>query len=308
MHPYVTVIGGINIDIKGCPLQPLTAATSNPGNVYTSAGGVGRNIAHNLALLGVPVYLLGAVGKDSFGEYVLAETRAAGVQIDYVRIQPEEPTGTYLAVLDHEHDLAAAISDMDATTSVNQEYLEQHRDLIQHSRFVVLETNLDQDVLHTAVEICRQAQISYLIEPVSVEKARKIQKLPGKVDIITPNTSELEALSGRKIETLESLPSICAALQGRFQHLLVTLGAQGVYHYNACAQRGQHYAAFPTRLVDANGAGDAFVAGFVSGIMYEYKMERCIRLGMAAARLTLESSATVNHELTFERCIAQEQL
>lgn len=302
MHPYVTVIGGINFDIKGCPVQPLTAATSNPGKVHVSAGGVGRNIAHNLALLGIPVYLLGAVGKDSFGEHILAETRAAGVRIDYVRIQPEEPTGTYLAVLDHDHDLAVAIADMDATTSVNQEYLGQHRDLIQHSRFVVLETNLDQDALQTAVELCRQAHVSYLIEPVSVEKARKIQELPGKVEIITPNTSELEALSGRKIESPESLPAICASLQGRFQQLLVTLGAGGVYHYDAFAQRGQQYDAFPTCVVDANGAGDAFVAGFVSGIMCQYKMERCIRLGMAAARRTLQSSATVNHDLTFEYC------
>lgn len=304
MHPYVTVIGGVNMDIKGCPLGQLTAATSNPGKVHTSAGGVGRNIAHNLALLGVPVYLLAAVGNDSFGAQILAETREAGVQVDYVQVIEGQSTGIYLAVLDHARDLSVAIADMEVAACINPDYLEQQRGLIQQSRVVVLETNLSPEALRTAVELCRQAQIPYLIEPVSVEKALKIQTIPGKVDTITPNISELEALAGRRLETLESLPAVCAALQARFQHLLVTLGAQGVYHYDASAQRGQHYAALPTRVLDANGAGDAFVAGFVSGIVHAYQIEGCIRLGMAAAHFTLQSADTVNNELTFERCIS----
>lgn len=304
MHSYVTVIGGINMDIKGCPLRQLTAATSNPGKVYISAGGVGRNIAHNLALLGVPVYLLAAVGNDSFGAQILAETREAGVQVDYVQVIDGQSTGIYLAVLDHAHDLAVAIADMEVAVSINPDYLEQQRNLIQQSRFVVLETNLSTEALRTAVELCRQARIPYLIEPVSVEKAQKIQTIPGKVDTITPNTSELEALSGRKLETLESLPAVCAELQGRVRHLLVTLGAQGVYYYDASKQRGQHYATLPTRVLDANGAGDAFVAGFVSGIVHKFNIGQCIRLGMAAAHFTLQSADTVNNELTFEHCIS----
>ena len=81
VYGYVTVIGGINIDIKGHPLHKLIAGTSNPGQVYTSPGGVGRNIAHNLALLGVPVYLLGAVGADIFGARIIDKTRQAGVNV-----------------------------------------------------------------------------------------------------------------------------------------------------------------------------------------------------------------------------------
>lgn len=303
MYPYVTVIGGINIDIKGGPLGQLTAATSNPGKVHISAGGVGRNIAHNLALLGVPVYLLAAVGNDSFGIHILDETKQAGVQVDYVQVREGQTTGVYLAVLDHAHDLAVAISDMDVAASINPEYLEQQRGLIQQSRVVVLETNLSAEALRTAVDLCRQANVPYLIEPVSVEKAQKIRAIPGNVDTITPNISELEALSGCKLESLESLPAVCAALHGRFGHLLVTLGAQGVYHYDSSKQHGRRYAAFPTRVLDANGAGDAFAAGFVSGIVHEFSIEPCIRLGMAAAHFTLQSADTVNNDVTFERCL-----
>lgn len=303
MRPYVTVIGGINMDIKGCPCGQLMTATSNPGRVHISAGGVGRNIAHNLALLDIPVYLLGSVGNDSFGAHLLAEIRQTGVQVDYVRVREGQTTGTYLAILDRDHDLAVAISDMDVTTSVNHDYLAQHRDLIQHSRIVVLETNLDYDAIQTIVAFCRQAKIPYVIEPVSVAKAKKIRALSGSLDMITPNISELETLAERKLENRNDLPTVCVALRERFRHLLVTLGAEGVYHYNASEHQGQYYTALPTRVLDANGAGDAFVAGFVSGIVHEYQIDRCIRLGIAAAHFTLQSVDTVNKNVTFERCL-----
>jgi pseudouridine kinase len=126
--------------------------------------------------------------------------------------------------------------------------------------------------------------------------------------MITPNISELETLAERKLENRNDLPTVCAALRERFRHLLVTLGAEGVYHYNASEQQGQYYTALPTRVLDANGAGDAFVAGFVSGIVHEYQIDRCIRLGIAAAHFTLQSVDTVNNELTFEHCLTLTEL
>ena len=86
MERYVTVIGGINVDVKGYPENELLPGTSNPGRVHISPGGVGRNIAHNLALLGVPVYLLSAVGDDGFGREALSGTQQAGVRVEHVRI------------------------------------------------------------------------------------------------------------------------------------------------------------------------------------------------------------------------------
>ena len=63
--PYAVVCGGVNIDIGAHSFAPLRAKDSNPGKVELSLGGVGRNIAHNMRLLGVPTYLLTAVGGDS---------------------------------------------------------------------------------------------------------------------------------------------------------------------------------------------------------------------------------------------------
>ena len=69
---YAVVVGGVNIDIGGQSFEPLVAADSNPGTVTMSLGGVGRNIAHNLALLGTDVRLLSACGEDVYGQKITA--------------------------------------------------------------------------------------------------------------------------------------------------------------------------------------------------------------------------------------------
>ena len=313
MELYVSVIGGINLDIKGRPAAALLPETSNPGDVYTSAGGVGRNIAHNLALLGTPVYLFGAVGNDAFGSRILSETKVAGVNVTYVRVLPDQPTGIYLSILNAAHDLAVAISAMDVTEAVDIAYLNEHREVLQGSRFVVADANLAAEVLNYVLELCQQAQIPCLLEPVSVDKAQKIQTLGAACDYLTPNRAELEALAQRPCRdvalqhpgrdvALQRLYEVCAALRHRCRHLLVKSGAAGVYHYDCAQQAGTWYPPMPTPVVDPNGAGDAFAAGFICGVCRGLTMATAIRFGLAAAHLTLQAKDTVNANMSFEAC------
>ena len=72
--PYAVVCGGANIDIGAHSFAPLRDRDSNPGRVELSLGGVGRNIAHNMRLLGVPTYLLTALGGDSRALQIEAST------------------------------------------------------------------------------------------------------------------------------------------------------------------------------------------------------------------------------------------
>jgi pseudouridine kinase len=88
-----------------------------------------------------------------------------------------------------------------------------------------------------------------------------------------------------------------------YRHILVTLGADGVYSYRRKEQRGKLFPALKTQVIDPNGAGDAFIAGFVYGVFREFEIDTCVRLGIAAAHLTLQSADTVNKNLSFERCM-----
>ncbi|PID58289.1 ribokinase [candidate division KSB3 bacterium] len=313
MEAYVTVVGASNLDISGSALRSLIPETSNPGQVSRSAGGVGRNIAHNLALLDVPVYLLSAVGDDAAGRELSEQTRRAGVRLEHLRIVPGECSGTYLSVLDDKRDLAVAVSDMDITQKIDPEYLTQYEDLFKQSCFVVLETNLPLESLRYAAGLCRIHRIPYLIEPVSVEKSQKLLDMAGPLDTISPNLPELIAVAQKMgkdvtLETFaateEELEALVQSVRGKFNRMLVTLGPKGVYAFQKDRGQGRLFPALAARTRNVNGAGDAFVAGFVCGCFHKFSAESSVSFGLAAACLTLQSEQSVNNDVSFKRCQA----
>jgi pseudouridine kinase len=304
VEPYVSVIGGINLDIKGIPSGTLRHGTSNPGAVYTSSGGVGRNIAHNLALLGIPVVLFGAVGDDAAGKQLIEELRHIGVNTRYIRVVKTQQTGMYLSLLNEHHDLAIGISGMMITDSVDPDYLSRYAAIIQQSHMVVAETNLRTDVLSNLLILCRQTRTPCLVEPVSIEKGFKILDVTGLWKYMTPNMIELNALSQYPVHGIDDLPMACSRLSQHCRHILVTLGEDGIYSYESVEQTGILYPSCHTHIVDSTGAGDAFVAGFVSGIVRGHTTEESIRIGIVAACSTVQSEYTVNPHLSFEHCVS----
>jgi pseudouridine kinase len=126
----VVVIGGANIDLRGKPVgEVLERHTSNPGKINVGSGGVGRNIAHNLALLNVPVTLLSAVGDDGEGIRILEEAGKAGVRTEQMIISGEHPTGIYLAILDEKGEMEVAVSDMRILEEITVDYLRSKADI-----------------------------------------------------------------------------------------------------------------------------------------------------------------------------------
>ena len=111
--PYVTVVGGMNMDIGGWPGEELVAQDSNPGRVRMSPGGVGRNIAHNMSLMGLDVRLLTAFGDDVYAQKLAAVCGELGIDISQSPVIPGGHTSTYLFINDQQGDMQLAVSDMD---------------------------------------------------------------------------------------------------------------------------------------------------------------------------------------------------
>ena len=108
---YCVVVGAINMDIRGVADIHYPQAASNPGSIHCSAGGVGRNIAHNLALLGRDVHLISAVGSDFYGETLLEQTRQAGVNVSSCIRLHGHNTSTYLSIANQQEETVLAIND-----------------------------------------------------------------------------------------------------------------------------------------------------------------------------------------------------
>ena len=295
------------MDVKARSSEPLDPETSNPGQVTTDPGGVGRNIAENLARLGTPTHLVAAVGSDSFGEELLTHTRSAGVQLDHVITSPR-PTGTYLAVLDHVGDLSVAVSDMSATDTLTVADIEPVRSLIQHCDLLVVDGNIPLDVARWLGDVARDGDVPVVIEPVSVVKARRLRPLlaPDRpVLSVTPNIDELAALVDHDVaDTVPAISRAAAELHDLgVTHVWVRRGARGSVLSSAAAD-GQGEPTVTTNttvsrgVVDVTGAGDSMTAGFVHALLRDGDPAGAAAFGQATAALTTESAHTVRPDLT----------
>jgi len=223
----VVVIGGANMDIKARSARAAVPATSNPGASSMAAGGVGRNIAENLARLGTRTYLVASIGSDGLGDQVLSATSNAGVQVEHVR-RSARATGTYTAVLDTDGELVVAVADMAATDELAPEQVDGARDLIAAASLLVLDGNLSTTTLGFALDVAATVGTRVVLDPVSVPKAAALAPLlsPDRpVYAMTPNRDELAALTGLPTGTRDEQESAARALHDRGVELVwVRLG------------------------------------------------------------------------------------
>jgi pseudouridine kinase len=279
--PRVIVIGGANVDVKGRSTAVPIAGTSNPGTVVISAGGVGRNIAHNLALLGVDVALIAAIGDDAHGGLLRRDTMAAGVDLTLTLTAPVA-TGTYVALLDERGELITAINDMRCTELVTPEMLEARAAALRGADLLVADCNLALESLGWIAGFAAREGKRLAVEPVSVPKVRKLLSLPPPLGIfvMTPNAAQVEALGG-----LAAIHALGVA------NVVEHRGADG-----AVVSDGRTTAAIPAHHVmvrDVTGAGDAAVAGLLCGLAEGRSLIAAARMGQAAAAIKLQSAESV---------------
>lgn len=294
---YVTVVGGATIDISGAPFKALKQRDSNPGLVTSSAGGVGRNIAENLARLGVPVKLLTVAGDDAYGEKLLADTRSSGVDIGHVRRVAGESSGIYLSVLDENRDMAVAVSSMEILNRLDASYLRENQELLEGGRLTVFDANLTLEALEYGTGLIA-GQKKYL-DLVSVTKALRVKSLLGRFYCIKPNRLEAEALTGFSAASHPDLRRNAEYFhEAGVAKVFITLGTEGVY-FSDGTERGI-VRALRAKVGSATGAGDAFVAGILHAELTGLSTAEAAVFGTGAALLALASGDTVNKNISPE--------
>lgn len=285
--PDVVVIGASAIDLKATADATLIPATSNPGVVSASPGGVGRNIAETLARLGSEVRLISRVADDAFGRLVLAETAAAGVDVSQVHTDAAR-TATYVATLDVDGSLSVAVSDFVAIDTMTLEHVDSiSLDGVGH---VVLDANLPIPVLSAALTRAGEVGAMVTIEPVSVVKASRLVGLSSayRAHLITPNEDEYAALTAR-LDPHSLAANVC-----------VRRGLAG-----SRLMRGRDAAPVDIPAVqvpaeqvrDVTGAGDSATAGLIHALVRGADLEQAIAFGHAVAARTVRSDLTVPTDL-----------
>ena len=291
---YAVVVGGVNVDIGGTSFAPLVGADSNPGKVSVTLGGVGRNIAHNLSLMGTDVRMMTAYGDDTYGQKVAASCSELGIDLSHALRLPGYTTSTYLYIADHQGEMTLAVSDMEICKQIGPSYLAANLPLLQNAQVVVADANIPAESLIYLAENCTAP---LFCDPVSTVKAEKLRPILHKIHTLKPNRLEAELLTGVKIQTKEdALRAVDALLQMGVHRVFLSMGADGV-----CAAMGDQRVwmeNIPGNVVNTTGCGDAFMAALVWAYLQGMDLEQTARAGLAAGSIAMESNMTINPNMS----------
>lgn len=291
---YAAVVGGVNIDIGGHPFQKPVRKDSNPGRVSISLGGVGRNIAHNMSLLGMRVRFLTAFGDDLHAHRIEASCADLGIDISHARRVPGASTSTYLFLTDEEGDMELAVSDMEICERITPEYLAANLSLLNNAQVVVADGNLPEESLVYLAEHCTAPIFA---DPVSSAKAGKFKAILGKLNTLKPNRIEAELLSGVEIHDGQSMRRAAEKLLETGLHrVFLSLGAEGVFaaNHSECIR----FPCADAEVCNTTGAGDAFMAALVWAYLEGMDLRETILAATAAAAIATESEETINAALS----------
>ena len=287
---YAVVVGGVNVDIGGRSAAALVRADSNPGTVTVSLGGVGRNIAHNLSLMGADVRMLTAFGEDIHGQKVASSCAALGIDVSRALRCADAATSTYLYIADQMGEMAVAISDMAICHRITPGYLAANLSLLQNAQVVVADANIPAESLVYLAENCH---VPLFVDPVSTAKAAKLLPILSRIHTLKPNRLEAELLSGMKITCAADAEAAAQVLLEKGVHrVFLSMGAEGVY---AAAQTEQLWMGnLPGNMVSTTGCGDAFMAALVWAYLEGADLHDTALAGLAAASIAMESADTIN--------------
>jgi pseudouridine kinase len=295
---FACVLGGSNMDIIGYPNGTLILEDSNPGQVQASLGGVGRNIAENLVHLGIPTKLISAVGEDIYGRKILDHAGSIGLDMKHSLVLSNKPTSTYLAILDEDRDMKAAISQMDIYNEITIDFIQSKRQIIEDSKVCVIDTNIPVEAIDYVVSNYKNTE--FFLDTVSSAKALKVKEKIGAFHTIKPNRIEAELLSGIQIESREDmLRASDYFLNQGVRQVFITLGERGVFYND-----GNKHRLVPSpkvQVINATGAGDAFVAALTFCRMKNYDIEETVHFAMAASILALSHEETINPNISEEK-------
>lgn len=288
----IYIIGGANIDISGIAANKLVPAVSNIGKISYSFGGVGRNIAENLARLNQPVSLVTIFGQDLFGQQLKAQCEALKIDISFSLTAPTN-SSSYLAILDEEHELSWAIADMDILNQFTIKHFQKLFKIIKPTDYVVVDTNVPTNILEYILTFC---PAPLYLDPISSIKALKVKDHLKQLYLFKPNASEARALSQIDLQnTADYQANLAFFLQAGVKEIVISLAQAGVI-----AARAQEAWCFKHRslpMVNATGAGDAFLAGYLAATMKQLTFKEKIAWAISCAALTTQSLATVSCDL-----------
>lgn len=290
----IVVIGAVFVDVKGFPEDNYIPTGRNAGRVEFVHGGVGRNVAEDIANVELRPRFVSLVDDNAEGEAVLKKLRNHKVNTDYVLSVPDG-MGMWLAVFDNSGDLAGSISKRPDPSALVQLMEEKGDEIFADADSIVVEIDLDKEVVKQVFKYAEKYHKKVYAVVANMSIASQRRDFLQSTDCFVCNVLEAGILFVTDFSQL-SPEELCEELSqrvisARIPAVVVTMGSKGSVYADMQGNKGV-CPAETVQVRDTTGAGDAFCAGVAMGLTYGKTMPEALEIGtrLAASVITVSEN------------------
>ena len=280
----ITLLGSLNVDFFiRVENFPHAGETLFGRDFRTAFGGKGANQAYAVARMGGQVAMIGCIGNDDFGNTMLANMQAVGVDVAHVLRRANAPSGVALITLDDagQNQIVVATG---ANATVTVDDVLGAADVIRRSQALMTQLETTLPAAETALRIAREAGVMTVLNPAPYSPIP--DALLALCDFVIPNETEASKLVGVDVRDVDTARAASPLLKAKgARNVLITLGAQGVW-IDAENFAG-HVPAYPVKPIDTVAAGDVFIGAFVTRLCEGDDVRSAAQFGCAASAIAV---------------------
>ena len=289
ISPKICVVGSSNIDlISKVARLPKLGETMMGQAFHMGYGGKGANQAVMAAKLGAQVSMITKLGRDVFGDDTLKNYKAQGIDATWVMFDDHAASGVApIFVDDNAQNFIVIIPGANMTLSPAD--VRQASSAISAASLLICQLEVPVESTLEAFRIAKAAGVTTILNPAPA--AQLPDELLQLSDIIAPNETETEMLTGLSVATLQDAEKAAHALRQRGpKTVILTLGARGALLVDEHSV--EHVAPIKVKAVDPSGAGDSFIGSLAVFMGEGHYLREAIRLANGVAALSVTKMGT----------------
>ncbi|MDX1640188.1 MAG: ribokinase [Balneolaceae bacterium] len=280
----IIVLGSSNTDmIVKVPRIPAPGETILGGKFVQAAGGKGANQAVAAARSGGDVTFIANTGDDNFGKEAIEGFKKEGINTEYIFVDKKTPSGVALIFVDEDGENSIAVAS-GANGTLTPSQIRQIKDLSAGGDILLTQLETPLETVEEAIKIANENGVRVILNPAPAQPLD--DDLLKRIDILTPNQSETELLTGISVEDEESAKKAASNLLSKgVKTVIVTLGSNGAFLMSKDIQKT--IPGFNVKAKDTTAAGDTFNGALAVGLAEGKPIEKAIRWAHAAAAISV---------------------